>query len=157
MLIFVQQLLYFCTSEVIEPNWRAFMSRLHASEDKPDAKPDANPDDEPTTTPGAPKRTVDELMQDHVDFLATCLKECMLTNSKLLRVSPLHSYHPPHPILSKLTNLTDQLKSHRHLRPLRKLHGKPHPLPRPSIFRRHQYRHRRRREIEEIVLDSTTV
>lgn len=33
------------------------------------------------------KRTVDELMQDHVDFLATCLKECMLTNSKLLKVS----------------------------------------------------------------------
>jgi len=80
MLIFVQQLLYFCTSEVIEPNWRAFMSRLHGSEDKPEA----GPDDEPTA--GAPKRTVDELMQDHVDFLATCLKECMLTNSKLLRV-----------------------------------------------------------------------
>jgi gamma-tubulin complex component 2 len=31
-------------------------------------------------------RTVDELMQDHVDFLDTCLKECMLTNSNLLRV-----------------------------------------------------------------------
>jgi gamma-tubulin complex component 2 len=94
MLIFVQQLLYFCTSEVIEPNWRAFMSRLHASEDKPDA----NPDDEPTTTtPGAPKRTVDELMQDHVDFLATCLKECMLTNSKLLRVGPSQiPISPPH-------------------------------------------------------------
>jgi gamma-tubulin complex component 2 len=29
---------------------------------------------------------VDELMKDHVDFLDTCLKECMLTNSKLLRV-----------------------------------------------------------------------
>jgi hypothetical protein len=70
MLIFVQQLLYFCTSEVIEPNWRAFMSRLHASEDKPDGSP------EDEATPGAPKRTVDELMQDHVDFLATCLKEC---------------------------------------------------------------------------------
>ena len=84
MLIFVQQLLYFCTSEVIEPNWRAFMSRLHASEDKPEA----GPDDEPTT-PGAPKRTVDELMHDHGDFLATWLKECMLTNSKLLRVRNL--------------------------------------------------------------------
>ncbi|KAI5288067.1 hypothetical protein KEM54_005494 [Ascosphaera aggregata] len=31
-------------------------------------------------------RTVDELMQDHVDFLDTCLKECMLTQSKLLKV-----------------------------------------------------------------------
>ena len=57
------------------------MSRLHASEDKPDASP------EDEATPGAPKRKVDELMQDHVDFLATCLEECMLTNSKLLRVS----------------------------------------------------------------------
>jgi gamma-tubulin complex component 2 len=34
----------------------------------------------------SPVRTVDELMQDHVDFLDTCLKECMLTNSRLLRV-----------------------------------------------------------------------
>ncbi len=30
--------------------------------------------------------TVDELMRDHVDFLDTCLKECMLANSKLLKV-----------------------------------------------------------------------
>lgn len=81
MLIFVQQLLYFCTSEVIEPNWRAFMSRLHTSDDDPEAGNDRE------SAPNAPKRTVDELMQDHVDFLATCLKECMLTNSKLLRVS----------------------------------------------------------------------
>lgn len=81
MLIFVQQLLYFCTSEVIEPNWRAFMSRLHTSDDNPEASTDKE------AAPNAPKRTVDELMQDHVDFLATCLKECMLTNSKLLRVS----------------------------------------------------------------------
>lgn len=72
MLVFVQQLLYFCTAEVIEPNWQSLMSRLKAKDN------------------GASKgldRTVDELMQDHVDFLDTCLKECMLTNSKLLRVS----------------------------------------------------------------------
>jgi gamma-tubulin complex component 2 len=76
MLCFVQQLLYFCTSEVIEPNWQGFMARL------------AQPEGEAMET-DSPKveRTVDELMQDHVDFLATCLKECMLTNSKLLRVS----------------------------------------------------------------------
>lgn len=79
MLVFVQQLLYFCTAEVIEPNWQSLMSRLKAKED------------------GASKgldRTVDELMQDHVDFLDTCLKECMLTNSKLLRVSP-HTFAGP--------------------------------------------------------------
>lgn len=75
MLCFVQQLLYFCTNEVIEPNWLAFMSRLKSAEDGEDA-----------IEGGKVKRTVDELMQDHVDFLATCLKECMLTNSKLLRV-----------------------------------------------------------------------
>jgi gamma-tubulin complex component 2 len=75
MLCFVQQLLYFCTSEVIEPNWTAFMTRLSEAEAP-----------ESVAEGGKVKRTVDELMQDHVDFLATCLKECMLTNSKLLRV-----------------------------------------------------------------------
>ncbi|GAB0132534.1 hypothetical protein EsDP_00000967 [Epichloe bromicola] len=74
MLVFVQQLLYFCTSEVIEPNWTKFMSRLSTK-------------DGDTHVPSGPStRTVDELMQDHVDFLDTCLKECMLTNSKLLRI-----------------------------------------------------------------------
>lgn len=73
MLVFVQQLLYFCTAEVIEPNWQALMGRLNESEGAEAGQ-------------SKPKRTVDELMQDHVDFLATCLKECMLTNSKLLRV-----------------------------------------------------------------------
>ena len=73
MLVFVQQLLYFCTAEVIEPNWQALMAKLNAKEHSKDGT--------------SPVRTVDELMQDHVDFLDTCLKECMLTNSRLLRVS----------------------------------------------------------------------
>ncbi|UNI21752.1 gamma tubulin complex Spc97/GCP2 subunit Alp4 [Purpureocillium takamizusanense] len=72
MLVFVQQLLYFCTAEVIEPNWTKFMARLDAKDGDADKKPMS--------------RTVDELMQDHVGFLDTCLKECMLTNSKLLRI-----------------------------------------------------------------------
>ncbi|TVY13020.1 Spindle pole body component alp4 [Lachnellula arida] len=66
MLVYVQQLLYFCTSEVIEPNWQAFMEKL-----KNGSKSAVG--------------TVDELMQNHVDFLDTCLKECMLTNARLLR------------------------------------------------------------------------
>ncbi|EGU84276.1 hypothetical protein FOXB_05233 [Fusarium oxysporum f. sp. conglutinans Fo5176] len=74
MLVFVQQLLYFCTAEVIEPNWNKFMSRLKTKDEPMDS------------SLGVPTRTVDELMQDHVDFLDTCLKECMLTNSKLLRI-----------------------------------------------------------------------
>jgi len=78
MLVFVQQLTYYCTAEVIEPNWTSLMSRVNEERKTND---DEN---------GGPqvKRTVDELMQDHVDFLATCLKECMLTNSKLLKVRP---------------------------------------------------------------------
>ncbi len=62
MLSFVQQILAFTTFEVLEPNWRALEVKL----------------DKVTT--------VDQLLRDHVDFLDTCLKECMLTSSKLLRV-----------------------------------------------------------------------
>ncbi|EPS38788.1 hypothetical protein H072_7456 [Dactylellina haptotyla CBS 200.50] len=62
MLVFVQQLLYFCTAEVLEPNWHNLQERIGSV------------------------KTVDELMQNHVDFLDTCLKECMLTNSKLLKI-----------------------------------------------------------------------
>jgi len=81
MLVFVQQLLYYCTAEVIEPNWVSLMSRL-SEEGREDGKGKGRASED-----GGVERTVDELMQDHVDFLATCLKECMLTNSKLLRVS----------------------------------------------------------------------
>jgi gamma-tubulin complex component 2 len=89
MLVFVQQLLYFCTAEVIEPNWQSLMSRLAEKEPRDGAA--HPPNGEESNSPGAKPgltRTVDELMQDHVDFLDTCLKECMLTNSKLLRVLP---------------------------------------------------------------------
>ncbi|KAK0735887.1 Spc98 family-domain-containing protein [Apiosordaria backusii] len=112
MLVFVQQLLYFCTAEVIEPNWQALMARVREREQKTETTTATHEEGgegqngttttvpTPTTTtspnlhyplksthirPGL-TRTVDELMQDHVDFLDTCLKECMLTNSKLLRI-----------------------------------------------------------------------
>lgn len=62
MLSFVQQILAFATFEVLEPNWRALELKL------------------------AKVTTVDQLLKDHVDFLDTCLKECMLTSSKLLQV-----------------------------------------------------------------------
>ncbi|KAI9703097.1 MAG: hypothetical protein M1820_005969 [Bogoriella megaspora] len=82
MLVFVQQLLYYCTAEVIEPNWQALMSRLSTSDEEAGMSTGHN-----AAGPRQAKRTVDELMQDHVDFLATCLQECMLTNSKLLRIN----------------------------------------------------------------------
>ncbi|SLM33712.1 spindle pole body component [Lasallia pustulata] len=77
MLVFVQQLTYFCTAEVIEPNWQNLMARVNGGGD--DGK-------DGRVGPPQVNRTVDELMQDHVDFLDSCLKECMLTNSKLLRI-----------------------------------------------------------------------
>ncbi|KAL0958818.1 hypothetical protein HGRIS_014137 [Hohenbuehelia grisea] len=61
MLAFVQQILAFTTFEVLEPNWRALEAKL------------------------AKVTTVDQLLRDHVDFLDTCLKECMLTSAKLLK------------------------------------------------------------------------
>lgn len=62
MLAFVQQMYAFCVSEVLEPHWRALEQKLDKVE------------------------TVDQLLRDHVDFLDTCLKECLLTNGKLLVV-----------------------------------------------------------------------
>ncbi|CAO3688904.1 unnamed protein product [Rhizopus stolonifer] len=62
MLTFVQQLTYYVTNEVLEPNWRRLESNLMRVS------------------------TVDQVLQYHSDFLDSCLKECMLTNSKLLRV-----------------------------------------------------------------------
>ncbi len=64
MLAFVQQILAYTTFEVLEPNWRKLESKLEAGK----------------------VETVDQLLRDHVDFLDTCLKECMLTSDKLLKV-----------------------------------------------------------------------
>lgn len=77
MLNFVQSFMYYCTAEVIEPNWHTLMEKVNGS-------------DKPGQTAN---RTVDELMEDHVDFLDTCLKECMLMNPKLLKVP---SYQTPY-------------------------------------------------------------
>lgn len=68
MLTFVQQLTYYVTNEVLEPNWRRLESNLMRVS------------------------TVDQVLQYHSDFLDSCLKECMLTNSKLLRVSLRYVY-----------------------------------------------------------------
>ena len=128
MLVFVQQTLYYCTSEVIEPNWQAHMARVNGDE-----KLDR------TGRPGSSKpiRTVDELMEDHVDFLDTCLKECMLMNSKLLKVEtstlPVALHTSNNPII------VDPQQTHLRLHHVRNLHQ--HPLPHPlrllALPRRH--------------------
>ena len=61
--MFVQQITAFATSQILEPNWRKLETTL------------------------AKVGTVDELLRVHLDFLDTCLKECMLTSAKLLKVS----------------------------------------------------------------------
>ena len=83
MLVFVQQLLYFCTSEVIEQNWQNLMDKVNGT--------DADGSEVTVNGTKQVNRTVDELMQDHVDFLDTCLKECMLTQAKLLKVGQIYS------------------------------------------------------------------
>ncbi|KAG1840351.1 hypothetical protein DFJ58DRAFT_810516 [Suillus subalutaceus] len=61
ILAFVPQILAFMTFDVLEHNWRTLETKL------------------------AKVTTVDQLLRDHVDFLDTCLKECMLTSTTLLR------------------------------------------------------------------------
>lgn len=62
MLAFVQQMFAFAVSEVLEGNWRKLMNKLDTVS------------------------TVDGLLKYHIDFLDTCMKECMLTNPALLKV-----------------------------------------------------------------------
>ncbi|KAJ9107800.1 hypothetical protein QFC19_002705 [Naganishia cerealis] len=65
MLQWVQQMLTFTTQDVLEANWKRLEAKL------------------------AKVQTVDQLIQDHVDYLDVCLKECMLTTDRLLPVSSL--------------------------------------------------------------------
>ncbi|KAJ3061443.1 hypothetical protein HDU98_002651, partial [Podochytrium sp. JEL0797] len=61
MLMFVQQFLHFICFDVIEPSWRVFEAEL------------------------VKVTTVEEVLKIHNDFLDTCLKDCLLTNQKLLK------------------------------------------------------------------------
>ncbi|KAF9352327.1 hypothetical protein BGX26_009846 [Mortierella sp. AD094] len=79
MLTFVQQFAYYVCSEVLEPNWNDLASKL------------------------AKVSTVDQVLQIHSDFLDTCLNQCMLTNSKLLRI-----YSKLMSTCIKFTNYTDR-------------------------------------------------
>jgi gamma-tubulin complex component 2 len=79
MLVFVQQMLFSATAEVIEPNWQKLMIKVDDAERDDSDVPSAglNPKSKPT---------VDELMQDHVDMLDSCMKDLGLTQAKLLRL-----------------------------------------------------------------------
>jgi len=76
MLVFAQQMLFFATAEVIEPNWQKLMTKVDDAQASENAgQPSKNR-----------KRTVDELMQDHLDMLDSCMKDLGLTQGKLLRI-----------------------------------------------------------------------
>lgn len=62
MLATIKELYGFTVSEVLEPNWIALQKKMLEAD------------------------TVDVLLRQHIDFLDTCLKECMLTMSRLLKV-----------------------------------------------------------------------
>lgn len=68
MLAFVQQLLAFVTYQVLEPNWQRLEKALGLGGGR------------------GKVATVDALLRAHEDFLDTCLKECMLTSSRLIKV-----------------------------------------------------------------------
>ncbi len=109
MLAFVQHVLTFVTHEVLEPNWRKLEAKLSALADS-------------TASDKAQARegSVEDLLRDHVDFLDTCLKESMLTSSKLLTVS----VGVPRMLIQYLTffSLSPNLSQHAlHMRSIRVL------------------------------------
>ncbi|CAG5121559.1 unnamed protein product, partial [Candidula unifasciata] len=62
MLNFVQNFEYYMMFEVIEPNWHVFMQNM------------------------SKVSNVDDVLAFHWDFLDSCLKDCMLTSTELLRI-----------------------------------------------------------------------
>ena len=82
MLVFVQQMLFFATAEVMEPNWQKLMAKVDESQSlENDLLTNLD-----TGKPVKTKRTVDELMQDHLDMLDSCMKDLGLTQGKLLKI-----------------------------------------------------------------------
>lgn len=100
MLVFVQQMLFFATAEVIEPNWQKLMAKVDEAQAPPESEPNqpssssSFQDNKPVLPaaaaaaagPPKTKRTVDELMQDHLDMLDSCMKDLGLTQGKLLKI-----------------------------------------------------------------------
>ncbi|KAL9106287.1 MAG: hypothetical protein Q9227_008686 [Pyrenula ochraceoflavens] len=83
MLVFVQQLLFFCTEEVLEANWKRLMGKVDEAEMLEEEQDNGKGEG---LGKRKVKRTVDELMQDHLDMLDSCMKDLGLTQGKLLRI-----------------------------------------------------------------------
>lgn len=91
MLVFVQQMLFYATAEVLEPQWQKLMTKVDALEGAETEKRslmNTRPVD-PTGREfqvGKQPQTVDSLMQEHLDMLDSSMKDLGLTQSKLLRI-----------------------------------------------------------------------
>lgn len=89
MLVFVQQMLFYATAEVLEPQWQKFMTKVDALEPSTSDTPPSSSHTDSTNAgfaPFRPAQTVDALMQEHLDMLDSCMKDLGLTQSKLLRI-----------------------------------------------------------------------
>lgn len=62
LLHFLNQITYFMFFQVIDPNWNTMIDQITKA------------------------TTVEQVLKSHEDFLDTCLKECMLTNPRLISV-----------------------------------------------------------------------
>jgi len=96
MLSYVQQVLAFATGDILEPSWRELEAKLERAAAS-------------TEKPGGGKGTVDQLLRDHWDFLNTCMKGCMLTSTRFLKLfaSLLHTCCRFAVFNSKLTRTLD--------------------------------------------------
>ena len=64
MLNFLQNLEYYMTFEVLEPNWVEMITKIKSGK----------------------VENVDQVLEIHNDFLSTCLNDCMLSSPELLSV-----------------------------------------------------------------------
>ena len=62
MLNFIQNLEYYMTFEVLEPNWEEMIANIRSGK----------------------VTNVDQVLKIHQDFLTTCLNDCLLSNPTLL-------------------------------------------------------------------------
>ncbi len=83
MLNFLQNLEYYMTFEVLEPNWEGMITKIRSGKV-------TNVDQVSLTNVLCNRYTIDDssflpkVLEIHSDFLSTCLNDCMLSNPELL-------------------------------------------------------------------------
>lgn len=85
MLVFVQQMLFYATAEVLEPQFQKLMTKVDILE-RADLSTASSKHLISELGTFDESQTVDSLIQSHLDMLDTSLKDLGLTQSKLLRI-----------------------------------------------------------------------